>query len=65
MNSEKAQWTGSELKTLISEAGGGTSIRSKQAHVPQCKIVIEDSRQAWVATGLQLDLDNGHFSRSQ
>jgi len=33
MDTNKAQWKEPELTTLISEVGGGTNVRSKQAHV--------------------------------
>jgi len=37
MNNDKAQQKEPELTTLISEAGGGTNMQSKQARVLQYK----------------------------
>jgi len=43
MNSDKTQWKESELKTVISEVGGGaTNIQSKLTFYTKLQIVIED-----------------------
>jgi len=37
MNTDKVQWNEAELRTLISEVGGGTNMHSKPARVLQYK----------------------------